>query len=695
MWKRLYSEEKSGISYIITFAEKSACIEEGYDVRVSRNEIENVSITTYSCNLCDYSTIDKSNMKRHIRQHTGERPYVCQYCGKSYIQKVHRDAHEFMHATLRIHMCTVFGTHLPGFFMKPSAKQTVSPTFKGLQLLLCNFCEYKTYHKTNMNAHLRKHTGERPFVCTTCRKGIQSSNASLENDMGTFLAKFKVYDCIHYTRNNGVNLHHEMIAGSSAKQFTSLAITTHACSYCNYETFSRSDLTKHLRKHTGELWFVCSLVLQQHLVGLGGEATKSIIPLKILNICLKATSQSKFSEKLKFVMKYCNGSADSVENVKNHPCPYCGYVASYRSGLINHIRKHTGERILIPTTDPGLSASNVKRNSGGPPMLSCLHCNYTTVHKSNFKAHLRKHTGERPFVCKICGKGYTSKQNLQSHEHSHALQKLQMCSICKECFRSPSSLQFHMLTHPSNVYVPEMKRRNFLGSLGARYHACKICEYVTINATDLKRHMRKHTGEKPFVCKICGKGFTSKQNHQNHEILHTQERLHMCNICKACYRSSSSLAGNQNFNNSPEFMEYSKFLYTCTYCSYATPYQTNLKNHLRKHTGEKPFVCKFCGKGFSQKHSLQSHSRLHATQKLHMCPEADEKFPVIMKIKTETLTKFSCSFCGYITPYKTTMKNHIRKHTGERPFVCDICGRDFTRKQSLQLHHASHEKPVM
>ncbi|PRD31522.1 UNVERIFIED_CONTAM: zinc finger protein [Trichonephila clavipes] len=88
-----------------------------------------------------------------------------------------------------------------------------------------------------------------------------------------------------------VNLHHEMITRSSAKQFTSLAITKHACSYCNYETFSRSDLTKHLRKHTGERPFICKICgksfsqtsnLRKH------EQLHAFQNLHICNLCKKS-----------------------------------------------------------------------------------------------------------------------------------------------------------------------------------------------------------------------------------------------------------------------------------------------------------------------------------------------------------------------------------------------------------------------
>lgn len=80
-------------------------------------------------------------------------------------------------------------------------------------------------------------------------------------------------------------------------------------------------------------------------------------------------------------------------------------------------------------------------------------------------------------------------------------------------------------------------------------------------------------------------------------------------------------------------------LHRCPYCSYASAMKTNLNNHIRTHTGEKPFLCPHCPLRFSQKGSLQTHIRIHTGEKPYVC-----------------------AFCSYRAAQKSTMNSHFWSH---------------------------------
>ncbi|NXG67438.1 ZBT8A protein, partial [Hemiprocne comata] len=69
---------------------------------------------------------------------------------------------------------------------------------------------------------------------------------------------------------------------------------------------------------------------------------------------------------------------------------------------------------------------------------------------------------------------------------------------------------------------------------------CPFCTHTVKRRADLKRHLRCHTGERPFPCEACGKRFTRLEHLRNHfQTIHQAGKL----ICRKCKRHVTDLTG--------------------------------------------------------------------------------------------------------------------------------------------------------
>ena len=83
---------------------------------------------------------------------------------------------------------------------------------------------------------------------------------------------------------------------------------------------------------------------------------------------------------------------------------------------------------------------------------------------SRYEVHVRFHTGETPFKCHICGKGFRDDRKMRLHVKRHNSDLNNKCHLCPRSFEGPKALQKHLLAHEMGRYVKPKVIMNADGS---------------------------------------------------------------------------------------------------------------------------------------------------------------------------------------------------------------------------------------
>ena len=134
-----------------------------------------VAVNNFQCTLCTKSFSSEQHLNIHLKWHNGERPYPCPECGIKMKYKGSLLVHMRLHTTQPLPKPYKCLTCEKGF-AKCSDLERHLRIHSGEKPFSCEECGKTFREKAHLDSHVRTHTGVRPYTCLQCNKLLNLIN---------------------------------------------------------------------------------------------------------------------------------------------------------------------------------------------------------------------------------------------------------------------------------------------------------------------------------------------------------------------------------------------------------------------------------------------------------------------------------------------------------------------------------------